>query len=104
MDSLQTELNKSATPLEIQILGVNETGHESGNGVICHGRDLPWLQDTEEERVWERWEFEYRDVVILDPENVPVLAYNLTDHNLADPAHFDSLRSLLIETAEHEAR
>jgi hypothetical protein len=46
--------------------------------------------------VWTRWDIEYRDVAILDADNVPVAIYNLTTHDLADPASYAELRDLLL--------
>jgi len=80
----------------VRILGVNGIGLESGNTLVCEGRDLPWLQDTVDEHVWSQWQVTYRDVVILDGANVPVGVYNLTDHDLADPANYAELRALLL--------
>jgi hypothetical protein len=64
------------------------------------GRSLPWLQETQADSVWRRWDVAYRDVVILDAQNVPVAVFNLTRHNLNNAAEYDSLRSLLLHTAE----
>lgn len=61
--------------------------------------DLPWLQDTESQSVWERWEPAYRDLVILDRSNRPVSVFNLTDHNLDIPAEMEALRDLLLDAA-----
>ena len=61
---------------------------------MVDGRALPWLQETEAQKAWEPWEVRYRDVVILDAENRRAAVFNLTDHNLATPAEYDSLRAL----------
>jgi hypothetical protein len=37
----------------------------------------------------------YRDVIILDANNVPVGVFNLTSHNLADPIHYATLKAML---------
>ena len=60
---------------------------------------LPWLQPEEGQTVWTLWEVEYRDVVILGPDNERVGVYNLTTHDLADPANYAELRDLLFEAA-----
>jgi hypothetical protein len=80
----------------VRIAGINTLGGESGNALVCEGRDAPWLQDTVAESVWTRWDIEYRDVAILDADNVPVAIYNLTTHDLADPASYAELRDLLL--------
>jgi hypothetical protein len=100
---MQPEIDDLGLPVEVRILGVNEEGHESGNAVNCEGRVIPWLQDTSEEDVWHEWDVTFRDVVILDPDNVPVAAYNLSIHDLSVPANYDSLKSLLRQIAEESA-
>jgi hypothetical protein len=98
---MQAEIDSAAvpTPKEIRILGLNRVGDESGNAAMCEGRSLPWLQDTEGQNAWGDWEVRYRDVVILDAQNVPQAVFNLTDYDLADSASYDSLRVLLLQIA-----
>ena len=78
----------------------NGAGQEAGNATITTGRSLPWLQDTDESGVYGDWQVTYRDVIILDAENRPVAVYNLTTHNLAEPANYDSLKALLLQVAQ----
>jgi hypothetical protein len=94
--------------LDIQLLGVNAFGHESGVEEATQGRDIPMLQDVDDDGnslgdTWDLWDVEWRDVVILDAENQPVAVYNLTDNDLADPNNFDALKNLLVATADVEA-
>lgn len=96
---MQVQLNADSTDVAIQILGVNGIGHESGNAQAYANRTLPWLQDTGPENVWTRWAITYRDVVILDSLNRPVAVFNLTTHNLAEAAKYDSLKSILLGVA-----
>ena len=58
-----------------------------------NGRDLPWLQETAQDDVWGAWSVTYRDVIILNSENVQVDAYNLSSNNLADVAKRDELKA-----------
>jgi hypothetical protein len=83
----------------VRILGVNGIGHESGNAQNCAGRTIPWLQDVTTSDVWTSWSVTYRDVVILDPDNVPFAVYNLTTRDLGVPANRDELRNLLTQAA-----
>jgi hypothetical protein len=85
----------------IQIHGVNEPGFESGNKSMTSGRDLPWLQDTEEEAVWDMWDPTYRDVVILDGNNEIYAVFNLTSYSLSNSDNYEALKALLI--AAHDA-
>lgn len=96
---MQGELDQEGYAGQIEILGVNQAGHEAGNPSICAGRTLPWLQDTTTENVWALWAVQYRDVVILDAQNRKVAAYNLTAHNLADSASYEALKSMLVANA-----
>ena len=96
---MQDELAAEGLPMPVQILGVNAAGLESGNDAMCSGRHIPWLQDTVSEDVWKSWNVTYRDVVILDAQNARVAIYNLTSHDLSNPANYDALKSKLRDLA-----
>ena len=96
---MQTELDALGLTVPVQIVGVNEAGYESGNASITLGRDLPWLQDTTTVNAWGLWQVNYRDVVIVDPNNVYVDTFNLTTNPISDPAQYDTLKQLLIDTS-----
>ncbi|GMV14721.1 MAG: hypothetical protein HS104_09845 [Polyangiaceae bacterium] len=96
---MQKELGSVSTKKQIQILGVNGNGLESGNASMTAGRTLPWLQDTLATDVWKSWAVEYRDVVVLDEENRPVAVYNLTTYDLGNPTNFAQLKSILVGAA-----
>ncbi len=96
---MQAELDALSSKVPIQILGVNETGQESGNSSITTGRVLPWLQDTAAQDVWQTWQVTYRDVIVLDAKNRPVAVYNVTTNDLSDADKYAALRTLLLDTA-----
>lgn len=96
---MQDELDAAGLPVEVRILGLNAIGLESGNAAICAGRDLPWLQDVPDQSVWVSWNVVWRDVWLLDTDNVPVAVYNLTQHNLADPVQYAELKQMLEDLA-----
>ena len=96
---MQAEIASEGWPIEVDILGVNEGGYESGNDGMRTGRVLPLLQDTASENAWADWDVEYRDVILLDSENVRVGTFNLTDHDLSDPANYAALKALLADLA-----
>ncbi len=101
---MQNDLDANYPKLDIQILGVNETGQEADNDVITKGRDIPWLQDVDEDEdghsdVWTSWDVTYRDVVILDGENVKVGTFNVTTYNLQIPENYNALRQMFIDAA-----
>jgi PHD/YefM family antitoxin component YafN of YafNO toxin-antitoxin module len=58
------------------------------------------LQDDESTAVWDSWGAAWRDVVVLDGENKAVYVYNLTDHNLSDPANYSHLKAVLVAVAQ----
>ena len=99
---MQKEIDAMELPLDVKIHGVNQSGHESGNEAACQGKDLPWLQEGPKDLVWNNWKVIYRDVIILDGDNVLVEVFNLSDHNLGDPAQFAALKSMLTKLAGSE--
>ena len=96
---MQQELGGESHALDIQILGCNGIGHESGNASVCAGRDIPWLQDIAGEDVWTTWSVGYRDVIILDAQNEVIEVFNLTTHDLSEPSEYDALKALLTAAA-----
>lgn len=105
LDALQNELSAQYPLLAFNITGVNEAGFEAGDPPpIVANRDLAWVQDEDEDGdgnsdVWEAWDVAFRDLVILGEQNQPVAVYNLTTHNLADPANYQTLRAMLVDAA-----
>ena len=66
---------------------------------MCEGRDIPWLQDTEEANWWGSWGITWRDVVVLDRDGNEVDVVNLTDHNLEDTEEYAAFKALLLDVA-----
>ena len=99
LDQLQQELAQEDVPVVIEILGVNEVGHESGNDGFTAGRDLPWLQESKDHSIWNEWGVVYRDVFIVDEKNEVIEVYNLTDNDLNEPANYDALLDLFLAAA-----
>jgi hypothetical protein len=97
---MKAEIDAEGTPIEVEILGINEIGHEAGNPSITMGRTIPWLQDTAAENVWMTWAPAFRDVVILDTQNQKIGAYNVTVHNLSDPMNYAELKAMLKAAAQ----
>jgi len=95
---MQAEILAANPDSRIRIAGVNAADSASGNGLITEGRDLPWLQDRDD-AVWTAWDVTNRDVVVLDATNGKVAVYNLTTHDLADPANHAELLSILRNAA-----
>ena len=110
MDSLQQDLDDAHPILNIDIVGINEVGHESANSLMVADSSLPWLQDVDADSdqssdVWaESWGVTYRDVIVLDGSNSVVGTYNLTEHNLASSEDYSALRAMLIDAAMTEQK
>lgn len=96
---MQGEIDAAQTLREVHILGVNDIGLEAGNDAITAGRELPWLQPVGGQTIWILWEVTYRDVYIVGPGNELLDVYNLTEHNLADTANYDTLEQMLLDAA-----
>lgn len=104
MNTMQQELRDTYPALRIQLLGVNDKGHEAGNPSVTANRTLPWLQDVDGNSdgtadVHASWEVTFRDIVILDGSNAKVGVYNVTSHDLANAANFATLREMLVDAA-----
>lgn len=111
LDVLQADLAENYPDLDIQILGINEWTDAVANETATEGRDIPWLQDVDADQngtsdVRQNWNLIYRDVAILDANNVLVDKYNLSQNDLGDPrnepasANYLTLRQKLIDAAE----
>ena len=103
LDTMQKEIDAAGWPVPVVILGVNAVGQESGNAYACAGKDIPWLQDTVAQDVWGKWGVAWRDLVILDRDNVVVDVVNLTTFDLADSTNYAVLRDKLRVAAGGEA-
>ncbi len=105
MTDLQDDLERNFPSSDIAILGVNEHGQQSANDVITAKSDVPWLQDVDDNQnnvsdVWyDRWQITYRDVWLVDEANELASVFNLTSHDLANPANYNALRQMVVETA-----
>lgn len=98
---MQKELDEDYPLLDIEILGVNERGHEVGNEGVSAGRDIPWLQDLDGDGngssdMWEEWGITFRDVVILNKDNEQVGVFNLSEYDLGQPQNYEALRSQMV--------
>lgn len=66
---------------------------------------MPWLQDIDGDAdgrsdVWmNSWDFEFRDVVIVDRNSTVIEPYNLTQNDLADSDNLETLKNKFIEAA-----
>jgi len=110
MNDIQNELAAEFSELAVQIIGINESGFESGNhNIIDEGHTLPWLQDVDLDADqnsdhWSAWNVTYRDVVIVDGTNWPVAVFNVTDRSLQETANYAAFKQLLVDTARGACR
>ncbi len=85
--------------MDLQILAVNEAGHESALSTMADGGDIPLLQDDADANVWASWSVTYRDVIVLNGDNETVGVYNLTPNDLGEPAKYMALKQLFLDAA-----
>lgn len=107
---MQNELRSEYPDMPIQIVGINEYGHESGNPLMTAGRTAPVLQDVDANNngssdVWhDIWDITFRDVKILNKQNEVVGTVNLTPpagYDLGEEINYDALKQIITDVA-HE--
>lgn len=55
------------------------------------------MQDNGSDLIWETWDGEWRDVMILNKDNQIVGQFNLTENDLSEQDNYDELKALLLE-------
>jgi hypothetical protein len=63
------------------------------------GRATSWIRDNSTLKIQATWGLSYRDTLILNPLNRKIEVYNLTAHNLTDPANRAELKAKLTAAA-----
>ncbi len=91
---MQRDLLAANPATKIRLLGVNNIESEGGVPLMAAGHVLPLLQDPDD-GVWKSWAVTWRDVVVLDAANRRVTVFNLTEHDLREPANYASLLAIL---------
>ena len=82
--------------LGIRLIAVNGIGYEESSETIDSVGDLPVLQDTPDAGVWDAWQVNYRDVVVLDAAGGKRDVYNLTENDLADSERYEALKQHIL--------
>jgi len=108
---MQADFERNFPSTDVEILGVNEFGQESGNSIVASETHLPLLQDVDansngKSDVWhDSWQVVWRDVIVLDGDNINRGVYNLTTHDLANAANYETLRTMIrdVITADRTA-
>ena len=80
--------------LNIKIVGINQDIGASGISRLTDSMDLPVVQDTAERGVWSDWGAEWRDVFLVNEENVHVGTYNLRSHDLGSDDDYNELKTM----------
>ena len=96
---MQEQLATEHPELDIDIVHVNEEGHDSGNSELFTVTDLPVVQDDATAQVWTNWVAEWRDVYVLDANNEVYAVFNLTTYTLSDEANYQALYDLFVAAA-----
>ena len=96
---MQDELESAYPNLDIDLFAINMSGAGSGISYFTASQHLPVVQDDSILQIWSIWGGVWRDVFILDQNNVLVHTYNLTQYSLSDSANYDTLMQLFIDTA-----
>lgn len=109
---MQSELRAEFPDAPLQVIGVNEYGHESGDPQITEGSQTPFLQDvdTDGNGVSDVWydvlEITYRDVKILNQQNEVIGTVNLTTpggYDLREVANYEALKEIMADVALERA-
>ena len=85
--------------LGIKLLSINKAAAESGVSAFTDSHALPMVQDTTELGIWDSWGAEWRDVYIVDEDNVHIGTYNLTSFSLSSDTNYEELKNMFIEAA-----
>ena len=101
LDEMQQELEAAELTMDVHILAVNAAEFEAGIEAMSAQGDLPLLQDLTTVDLWGLWEIAYRDVVVVNPDLVPVATINLTAHDLASPDTYQALKNLVLDVVEN---
>ena len=96
---MQQDLNRNLPSSKVNILAVNEVGHESANSVAAATGDLPLLQDTNADDVWTDWDVTYRDVRVVDADGELRGIYNLTRNDITNSRNYSILREMIVDAA-----
>jgi hypothetical protein len=85
--------------VDVQLLSINKISAETGVSSFTDSMDLPMVQDTTTLGVWTDWGAAWRDVHLVDRDNVHVGTYNLSTYNLGDPENYAELKGMFEDLA-----
>ena len=94
---MQAELTLELGEGAIDLLAINEVGHDSGIEDAVAGNSIPLLADTTEANAWGTWDAKWRDVVIVDQDNLQVERISLTGFDLEETENYETLKAMLLD-------
>jgi len=94
---MQAELALELGEGAVDLLAINEVGHSSGLDDATAGNSIPLLADTTEANAWGTWDAEWRDVVIVDEDNLQVDRISLTGFSLEETENYETLKAMLLD-------
>jgi hypothetical protein len=92
---------KGTTVLPVDIMGMNMPQYGQSSGMYA-GKPLSWMRDNATLNVTASWGAVFRDIIILDPANGKVEAFNASTYPLdgaANAANRTALKNKLIAAA-----
>ena len=89
----------AAAGLDIRLAGINKIPSASGIGSFTESMDLPVVQDSSELEIWDTWGADWRDVYLVNRDNVHVATYNLMTHDLRDAEDYAELKGMFEDLA-----
>jgi len=94
---MQVELELELGEGAVDLLAINEVGQNDGIEDATAGNSIPLLKDTSEARVWAAWDAEWRDLVIVDQDNIQVERITLTGFDLANSDNYAEVKAMLLD-------
>jgi hypothetical protein len=94
---MQAELALELGEGVVDLLAINEVGHDSGIDDAVAGNSIPLLADTPEANAWGTWDADWRDLVIVDEDNLQTDRISLTDFDLEEIATYEAVKAMLLE-------
>lgn len=104
LSEMQAELRQSPGNFGIEIIAVNEIGHEVGNPTVALSGSIPWVQDTATVTAWPRTaalvaDDIFRDLFILNAKNEIVERFRILAFPVTSQNNYNSLKQKLITAA-----
>ena len=85
--------------MNVEVVGVNRSDQAGNNALVTSSRSLPWVQDTDIDRMWSSWDVAWRDVRIVSSRQELADVYNLTSNDLGVIVNRVTLKTMLLEEA-----